>query len=113
MCSLCGGLEQEQHWTDRLEGTGAEAEGPAAWRQSRQAQVGLANRILSQHGLEVRDWDAHTFVLSNRTGQSELVPRLAAVWSTAERLGRCRCDPLNPVLLSRLEREEGVDEAAT
>jgi hypothetical protein len=114
MCALCGGMEQTGHWTDRLEGAPAsEAEEPAAWRQSRRLQIALANRILSQHGLEVRDWDAHTFVLSNRTGQSELVPRLAAVWSTAERLGRCRCDPLNPVLLSRLEREEGVDEAAT
>src|SRR2546427_11044511 len=113
MCSLVGGLEQEQQWTDRLEGTGAEAEGPAAWRQSRQAQVGLANRILSQHGLAVRDWDAHTFVLSNRTGQSELVSRLAAVWSTAERLGRCRRGPLNPVPLSPLGGEGGGEGAAT
>jgi len=108
------GVEQARHWTDRLEGTASsEAEEPAAWRQGRQLQIALANRILSQHGLAVRDWDAHTFVLSNRTGQSELVSRLAAVWSTAERLGRCRCDPLNPVLLSRLEGEEGVEEAAT
>jgi hypothetical protein len=112
MCALCGGREQERHWTDRLDGTGAEADGPAAWRQSRRAQVALANRILSPHGLEVRDWDTHAFVLSTRTGQSELVPRLAAVWSTAERLGRCRCDPLDPGLLARLEREAGVDEGA-
>src|SRR2546430_17297792 len=112
MCSLCGGLEQEQHWTDRLEGTGAEAEGPAAWRQSRQAQVGLANRILSQHGLAVRDWDAHTFVLSNRTGQSELVSRLAAVWGTPGRLGRRPRGPLKPGPPSRLEGEEGGEEAA-
>jgi len=87
--------------------------GAASWRQSREAQVALVNRILGQDGLEVRDWNGHVFVLSNRTGQSELVSRLAAVWSTAERLGRCRCDPLNPVLLSRLEGEEGVEEAAT
>jgi len=113
MCALCGGIEQARHWTDRLEATESEAEGPAAWLRSRQMQVALANRILSQHGLEVRDWDANAFVLSNRTGQSELVLRLAAVWSIAERLGRCRCDPLDPVLLSRLECEEGLDEAAT
>src|SRR2546427_10891687 len=113
MCSLVGGLEQEQQWTDRLEGTGAEAEGPAAWRQSRQAQVGLANRILSQHGLAVRDWDAHVFVLSNRTGQSELVSRLAAGWSTAARPGRCRCGPPNPVLLSPPGGGEGGEGAAT
>src|SRR3989442_10256881 len=100
MCSLCGGLEQEQHWTDRLEGTGAEAEGPAAWRQSRQAQVGLANRILSQHGLAVRDWDAHVFVLSNRTGQSELVSRLGAGWGPPQRLRALRRGPPKPGPLS-------------
>src|SRR5262245_25457353 len=111
MCSLWGGLGQEQHWTDRLAGTGDGDEGRASGGQSRQAQVAFANRILSQHGLAVRDWDAHAFVLSNRTGQSELVLRLAAVWSTAERLGRCRCDPLDLALLARLEGEEGVDEA--
>src|SRR2546422_10490473 len=96
MCSLCGGLEQEQHWTDRLEGTGAEAEGPAAWRQSRQAQGGLANRILSQHGLAVRDWDAPVFVLSKRTGPAELGPRLAAGGGAAERLGPGRCGCAGP-----------------
>ena len=110
MCSLCDGLQPERHWTDRLEGADADAEAAAAWRQSRQRQVVLANRILGQHGLEVRDWNAHSFVLSNRTGQSELVPQLAAMWSAAERLGRCRCDPLDPALLARLEREEGVED---
>src|SRR5262245_55287565 len=113
MCSLCGGLEQEQHWTDRLAGTGAEAEGPAAWRQSRQAQVALANRILSPPGLAGRDWGAHDLVLSHRSGQSEPVPRLGARWRTGEPLGRCRCDPLDLALLARLEGGEGVDEAVT
>src|SRR2546428_13396929 len=97
MCTLCGGVEQARHWTDRLEGTASsEAEEPAAWRQGRQLQIALANRILSQHGLAVRDWDAHTFVLSNRTGQSELVSRLAAGGGHAERLGRGRRGSPNP-----------------
>jgi hypothetical protein len=110
MCALCGGIEQVRHWTDRLEGTAPAAEEPAAWRQRRQRQVALANRILLQYGLAVRDWDAHTFVLSTRTGQSELVSRLAAVWSSAERLARCRCDPLDPALLARLEDEDDGEE---
>jgi hypothetical protein len=113
MCSLCGGIEQARHWTDRLDGTESEADEPAAWRQSRQFQVRLANRVLSQHGLEVRDWDGHAFVLSTRTGQSELVSRLAAVWATAERLARCRCDPLDPALLARLEREDDGEAGVT
>ena len=110
MCALCGGLERERHWTDRLGGSDSDADAAAAWRRSRQAQVALVNRILCQHGLEVRDWNAHVFVLSNRTGQSELVSHLAAVWSTAERLGRCRCDPLDPALLDRLKREDDLEE---
>src|SRR2546428_3781994 len=113
MCTLCGGVEQARHWTDRLEGTASsEAEEPAAWRQGRQLQIALANRILSQHGLAVRDWDAHTFVLSNRTGQSELVSRLAAGWGTPPRPRRRRRDPLNPVPLSRPGGEGGDEEAA-
>jgi hypothetical protein len=113
MCALCGGIEQARHWTDPLDGTGSAADEPAGWRRSRHRQVAFANRILSAYGLEARDWDAHAFVLSNRTGHSELVLRLAAVWAAAERLGRCRCDPLDPALLARLEREGGTDEGVT
>src|SRR2546427_11930211 len=98
MCTLCGGVEQARHWTDRLQGTASsEAEEPAAWRQGRQLQIALANRILSQHGLAVRDWDAHTFVLSNRTGQSELVSRLGGGRGPPPRLRSRRPRPPNPV----------------
>src|SRR3989442_13556257 len=104
MCTLCGGVEQARHWMDRLEGTASsEAEEPAAWRQGRQLQIALANRILSQHGLAVRDWDAHTFVLSNRTGQSELVSRLAAGGGTARAPRAPRRAPPKPAPLSPLE----------
>ena len=104
MCAFCGGPAREGHWADELNGAAAEAERAASWRQQRQAQIALANRILCQYGLEVRDWNAHVFVLSNRIGQSEVVPHLAAVWATAERLGQCRCDPLDPAMLARVER---------
>src|SRR5438094_4746740 len=85
MCALCGGLEREPHWTDRLPRDDPDGDGAASWRQSREAQVALVNRILGQDGLEVRDWNGHVFVLSNRTGRSEIVPQLAAVWSAVER----------------------------
>src|SRR3989442_16035641 len=105
MCTLCGGVEQARHWMDRLEGTASsEAEEPAAWRQGRQLQIALANRILSQHGLAVRDWDAHTFVLSNRTGQSELVSRLAGGGGTPPGFRRRRCGAPKPGPLSPLGR---------
>src|SRR5438034_4150243 len=112
MCALCGGLEREPHWTDRLQRDDPDGGGAASWRQSREAQVALVNRILGQDGLEVRDWNGHVFVLSNRTGRSEIVPQLAAVWSAVERLWQCRCDPLDPALVARLEQrsEEHTSE---
>jgi hypothetical protein len=109
MCAFCGGLTREGHWTDRLESSEPGAESAAAWRRSRQAQVALVNRVLRRWSLEVRDWSAHVFVVSDRTGQSEVVPHLAAVWSAADRLGRCRCDPLDPALLAGLEPADGLE----
>jgi len=109
MCALCGGLEREPHWTDRLPRDDPDADGAASGRRSREAQVALVNRILGEHGLAVRDWNAHVFVLSNRTGQSEMVPQLAAVWSVVERRWQCRCDPLDPALLARLEQEDTLE----
>jgi hypothetical protein len=109
MCAFCGGLVREKHWTDRLESSEPGAESAATWRRGRQAQVGLVNRVLRRWGLEVRDWSAHVFVLSDQTGRSEVVPHLAAVWTAAERLGRGRCDPLDPALLASLESAGGVE----
>ena len=104
---MCGGLEREPHWTDRLPRDDPDAEAAASWRRSREAQVAIVNRILGQRGLAVRDWNAHVFVLSNRTGESEMVPQLAAVWSVAERRWQCRCDPLDPALLAGLPQGDG------
>src|SRR2546428_6513029 len=109
MCALCGGLERARHWTDRVQRDDPGGDGAASWRQSREAQVALVSRVLGQDGLEVRDWNGHVFVLSNRTGRSEIVLQLAAVWSAVERLWQCRCDPLDPALVARLEQEDGLE----
>src|SRR5207245_6999437 len=104
MCAFCGALVQERHWADGPERRDPEAEEAASWRQRRQAQVALVNRILCQYGLEVRDWNGHLFVLSNRTGQSEVVTHLATLWRTDECLWTTHCAPLISDLLAMWAR---------
>ncbi len=99
MCGLCGTLGGE-HWTE--ERAGAAAAPPRAVRLRR---VALANAALAHYGLRLDDWQGASYVLSSRTGRSEVVASLADVWQAAERvLGRA-CDPLDPALIERLERE--------
>ncbi len=44
-------------------------------------------------------------MLSGRTGRTEIVGDLAHLWQTAERMLGRPCDPLDPALIERLERE--------
>jgi len=44
-------------------------------------------------------------VLRGRTGRTALVNNLSEMWAAADDLSRQDCDPLDPDLLQRLERE--------
>jgi hypothetical protein len=105
MCGLCGVFEGEAHWTDaggpeRPPG-GAPPGRPR--RQERLYRVALANRVLEHYGLTLTDWAGTSYVLGSRTGRSEIVPHLAALWPVAERMAGRRCDPLDPALITALE----------
>jgi hypothetical protein len=105
MCGLCGVFGAEAHWTD--------ATGPDAGsidtvsgrtrRQERRYRVALANKVLGHYGLTLGDWDGNYFILANRTGRSEIVDHLAAVWPVAERMAGRPCDPLDPALIAAVE----------
>ena len=72
----------EAHWTDAA-GQDTGSGDPASGRTRRQARlyrVALANKVLKHYGLTLADWDGTYFVLANRTGRSEIVDHLAAVW---------------------------------
>jgi hypothetical protein len=51
------------------------------------------------------DWAGTSYVLSSRTGRSEIVHHLAALWPAAERMAGRRCDPLDSALITALEGE--------
>jgi hypothetical protein len=99
MCSLCGMLEGQVHWTEsKGPATGAHAQ----WRE-RQARVRLVNTVLQHYGLTLAEWSGKSYVLSSRTGRAAIVDNLSELWGQAERLSGRRCDPLDERLLVSLE----------
>ena len=104
MCSLCGVLGGDEHWTERPRDDGPPGGLPGTRRQERQRRVVLANRVLAHYELRLADFEGRSYVLHARTGRSEIVPDLAGMWGAAERLARRPCDPLDPALIAALER---------
>lgn len=105
MCALCGVLMAEQHWSDPAARPTVfdKRHAPPTRRRERLERVAIANEVLSVYGLKLSDWQGQRFVLANRTGQSEIVEHLIALWPAAEQLAKKSCDPLDPALLNRLE----------
>jgi hypothetical protein len=104
MCSLCGVLGTEDHWTDasaRPETFGGRA--GTTRRQERFERIALANRILWHYRLTLGDFQGQSYVLRSATGRQELVPNLVGMWSAAEKLAGRPCDPLDPDLIAALE----------
>ena len=105
MCSLCGVLGGSEHWADAHDRPGAFTRntGPLERRRERARRVAGANTILGLFGLGLSDWQGTAFLLSTRTGKTELVDNLSHLWQAAEKLVGHPMDPLDPALMTRLE----------
>jgi hypothetical protein len=109
MCSLCGVLGANEHWTDAVarEGVFTRATDGIARRRERASRVRIANRILAHWRLKLSDWQGTSFLLSTLTGKTEIVEDLGHLWPAAERLIGGPIDPLSPEVLSAFERADG------
>jgi hypothetical protein len=103
MCGLCGVFLTETSWSDAA--VGSLATGARTRRHERLHRVALANRVLRHFGNKVTDWNGASYLVSGPTGQSTIVPSVAAVWPVVERLRRQRIDPLDERLIEALERD--------
>jgi hypothetical protein len=105
MCSLCGVLGGNEHWTDAAARPGVFTRNVERLdrRRERARRVKAANRALACFGMSLSDWQGSAFVLSTRTGKSEMIEDLGHLWPAAERLSGRVCDPLDPVLIARME----------
>jgi hypothetical protein len=109
MCALCGVLGGSDHWTDAVERPGVFTRNTdsTSRRRERMRRVAGANRILRHFGMSLTDWQGASFLLSTRTGKTEIVDNLAHLWARAEALSGRACDPLDAALLARLEADDG------
>ena len=109
MCALCGVLGGPDHWTDAVDRPGVFTRNTdsIARRRERMRRVASANRILAHFGMSLTDWQGASFLLSTRTGKTEIVDNLTHLWARAEALSGRPCDPLDPDLLARLEASDG------
>ncbi|UDL93909.1 MULTISPECIES: hypothetical protein [Lichenihabitans] len=107
MCALCGVLGGSEHWADAYARPGAFTRntGPLERRRERARRVSHANRILGHFGLSLSDWQGSAFLLSTRTGKTEIVDNLSHLWVAAEHLLGRPVDPLDAGLLDRMERQ--------
>ena len=109
MCSLCGVLGGNEHWTDAAARPGVFTRNVERIdrRRERTRRVGAANRVLAAFGMSLSDWQGSSFVLSTRTGKSEMVEDLGHLWPAAEKLSGRACDPLDPDVIARMEADNG------
>ena len=106
MCSLCGVLGGSGYWADAVARPGVFTRNisSVARRRERANRVRVANRVLVAFGLAVSDWQGTAFLLSTRTGKTEIIGDLGHLWPAAERLTGRVCDPLALPVIERLER---------
>ena len=89
----------ETHWADSA------VSDARTRRHERLHRVALTNRVLKHYGLKLGDWQGSAYLLSSQTGQTTVVPSIAAVWPAAEQLRKRVLDPLDEGLIEALERE--------
>jgi len=103
MCGLCGVFLTETSWSDAS--VGSMAAGARTRRHERLHRVALANRVLRLFSSKVTDWNGVSYLVSGPTGQTSIVPSVAAVWPVVEQLRKQRIDPLDERLIEALERD--------
>ncbi|MFC3321525.1 hypothetical protein [Mesorhizobium cantuariense] len=105
MCSLCGILGSNEHWADAVARPGVFTRNTERVdrRRERAKRVRIAGRILTEFGMTLSDWQGSSFLLSTRTGKTEMVEDLGHLWPLAEKISGRVCDPLSHSLIEKLE----------
>jgi hypothetical protein len=105
MCSLCGVMGGNDHWTDAVVRPGVFTRNtdPVNRRRERVNRVRVANLVLKQFGMKLSDWQGVSFLLANRTGKVAMIHDLGHLWQVAEQLSGRPCDPLDLGTIERME----------
>lgn len=110
MCVLCGELITSIHWSEGVQDESKEivvGEKQRERARQRLQKVQIANLILRFYGLELKDWNASQFILSDKKGRSEIVHHLGELWEKASLLTSKEINVLDSNLLAFLQKHYG------
>jgi len=105
MCSLCGVLGADDHWTSAVARPGVYTRNvdQAGRRREAANRMKFANAVLRSRGLKIAEWQGSSYILSSPTGASRIFRNLAHLWPEAEAMSGRPFDPLDPALLDALK----------
>lgn len=110
MCVLCGELITNIHWSEGV--SSDEKEVVVGDRQrdrmrQRLQKVQVVNKVLSFYGLQLKEWNASKFVLSDKKGNTKIINHLGELWERADSLTSKDIDVLDTKLLGFLQEHYG------
>lgn len=109
MCSLCGILGCDDHWTNAVGRPGIYTRNTDS--QSRRAEAArrlrAANKVLSFRRLKLAEWQGRSYVLASPTGASSVFEALSHLWPEAEALSGRSFDVLDEDLMAWVKAQNG------
>lgn len=105
MCSLCGILGCDDHWTSAIARPGVYSRNldDRARRREAAQRLAAANAVLSWRRLKLDIWQGRSYVLAAPTGGAALFEALSHLWPEAEKLAGRDFDPLDEGLIAWMQ----------
>ncbi|MBU2888423.1 MULTISPECIES: hypothetical protein [Celeribacter] len=105
MCSLCGILGCDDHWTNAVARPGVYSRNhdDHARRVETARRLKSANAVLSFRRLKLDVWQGRSYVVTSPTGASSVFEALSHLWPEAETLASRGFDPLDEELIAWME----------
>lgn len=105
MCSLCGILGCDDHWTNAIARPGIYSRNHdvRSRRAEESRRMKAVNAILSYRRLKLDIWQGRSYVVASPTGKSSVFEALSHLWPEAEALAGRDFDPLDEDFMSFME----------
>jgi hypothetical protein len=105
MCSLCGILGCDDHWTSAVDRPGVYSRNTDrhARRSEGARRLKAANRVLEFRRLKMAEFHGTSYVLKSPTGATRVFDALSHLWPEAEALAPRGFDPLDEDLIAFME----------
>lgn len=105
MCSLCGILGCDDHWSNAVARPGVYSRNNdvRARRAENARRMSVLNTVLSFRRLKIDIWQGRSYVVASPTGASSVFEALSHLWTEADALSPKGFDPLDEDLIQWME----------